>query len=202
MEDGEISRMVAAAAIAGANLGRQIQNNRVIDSWADYAHDLEDELENVKRQLRIKDLDFEMEKVQVRMRETIVNNLLKSNAEKDHLIQHHKNGFDQMAEVADDLSAYSKSLKEKINTLERAHRSTSGKLAFYEEIYKLLCDEIKASKSAEKYESFNPEFRQAAMDRVWKEFMKTGKVEYTPDLSFVYINESLAKQFTATPLSI
>jgi hypothetical protein len=193
MEDGEIGNFVAAAAVAGANFGRQLQNNRAIDSWADYAHKLEAELSEAKLALKIKDGEIKYKQAVVKMREDQVLNLIKNIESKDELIAEKIETISNLSKLgissANLNSEYSGYLQGKIDTVERACRSTSGKLAFYEEIYKLLILEIQASNSPDKYESFNPEFRQIAMDRVWSKFMKTGQVEYSPDLDFSYIDE-------------
>lgn len=180
----DISSIVTVAAIAGANYGRQVQANNEIQEWADYSNELKSQIQKLKDKLQDAELARKLTEIktdittntlkeEIRNKDVVIADITAKNEDSDYSLSQQLN--------------YKKALIKKMEHLTRQSQVGSANAAAYEELFKLLIEEIKNAEDPTHTSFLNSEKCAAIFNARWERFMETGEVYHEPDRALSYI---------------
>jgi chromosome segregation ATPase len=191
---------MAAGALVGHRMGSELRDmmqeraiakdaHETIKQWEIYSENLKRQLNERNIQLanannKIEILDEKIEKIsdivldyasRVDDRDEQLN---QKNAELEEMRAAEEKRR-QLEEAHAQHRAY---LEKQIARLTSSSTNNSAKAAAYEGLFRLLASEMARSEDIENFKVLNPEFIQKAYERAHAGFMRTGQIDYQPNL--------------------
>ncbi|HJV74800.1 MAG TPA: hypothetical protein VJ654_11305 [Noviherbaspirillum sp.] len=163
-----------------------IQENRwrqAISDWEKHAAKLEQKVKNQQSQIaKLSEINAE----QSGRIDILAQALQKRDAEANQTEARLQKALAEYEKLTDASKKYRTYLEEKLEQVVEACTKQSAKLAGYDEIYRLLVQEIFQHGVADRFKSLDSDGRMKVIEEVIRNFEKTGKVMYMPNLDFTY----------------
>ncbi|MGZ7132492.1 MAG: hypothetical protein ACXVH6_03845 [Halobacteriota archaeon] len=199
----DIGMGIAEAALNGFRLGKRIQQEQALQSWQEYAAELERHLNEMRQRLADTNVEVDKYRCFYSISQERLNASHEKNIEFERFIAEQNKRFEAVMSAHHGcLDTFQKSLAEKDqeikywkraaedknrsnDTLTSILRNVSAKAAALDRLYEILVEEVSRIYGADRFESLNSEKIGREVENARIKFEETGKLSYAPKVDAI-----------------